>query len=304
MIRARGLTKRFGARLAVEDLTLEVPGGILVLLGPNGAGKTTTVRLLLGLLRPTAGGAEVAGLPIDGEGPALRRACGLLPEAPGLYERLSALENLRFFGRLYGLSRAEADARSRPLLERFDLWARRDDPAGALSKGMRQKVALVRALFHDPRVLFLDEPTSGLDPESARGFRELILELRGGGRTVVVCTHNLDEAERLADWVAIVRTRLLHFQDGASLREGRGSRRLRVRVRGAGAAHEQALRPLAPGGALRRDGDWLSLDVADAAGVAPEAVRRLVAAGADVVEVLLERESLESLYLRTVSEVP
>jgi ABC-2 type transport system ATP-binding protein len=212
MLRTDGLTRRFGEVLAVDSLTLEVgTGEIFGLLGPNGAGKTTTMRMLCCLLRPTAGTAYIDGLAIGREADAtrIRGQIGLLPEVPGLYERLSAWKNLEFFARMYGVSKGTREATIESLLRFLDLWARRDEPVATFSKGMKQKIAIARALVHEPRYLFLDEPTAGLDPRAAFAVREFVDGLRREGRTIFLNTHNLDEAERLCDRVGILRTRLL-----------------------------------------------------------------------------------------------
>jgi ABC-2 type transport system ATP-binding protein len=206
MIETVDLTKHFGDFVAVQNVSLCVPEGeVLALLGPNGAGKTTTVRMLASILRPTSGYARIAGYDTVTQAKQVRRVIGVLTEFPGLYERMKGLDYLRFFGELQGLSKADTRQRSEELLKRFELWEARDKQVGAYSKGMKQKLTLVRAMLHDPQVLFLDEPTSAMDPQSAKLVRDSIIDLRGGKRTVVICTHNLAEAELLADRIAIVR---------------------------------------------------------------------------------------------------
>jgi ABC-2 type transport system ATP-binding protein len=206
MIEAHGLTRRFGTFTAVSQLSLQVPdGAVLALLGPNGAGKTTTVRMLAGLLAPTEGNATVAGYDIQREPDAVRANVGLVTDVPGLFEQMTVPAYLDFFGSIYGMSAAERSKRINTLLEFFDLQAHRKEKMAGFSKGIKQKVALARALIHEPVVLFLDEPTSGLDPLAARSVRELIVGLKHGSRSIILCTHDLDEAERLADQVAIIR---------------------------------------------------------------------------------------------------
>jgi len=206
LIEAHNLTKRFGAFTAVDDLSLNVAEGeILALLGPNGAGKTTTVRMLASILRPTSGWARVAGFDVATEAHSVRHAIGLLTESPGLYMRMNALEYLEFYGELHHMDRRECRRRAEDLLNRFGLGDAVGRPLGAYSKGMKQKVAIVRAMLHDPQMLFLDEPTSAMDPHSAKQVRDAIADLRMLGRTVLICTHNLTEAEMLADRIAIVR---------------------------------------------------------------------------------------------------
>ena len=301
-IRVEGLGRRFGDRVAVEGLTFDVrPGEVFGLLGPNGAGKTTTVRMLVGLLRPTAGRAVVCGhaLPLQGDGSALRRSVGLLTEQPGLYDRLTARENLRFYAKLNELDESRALADAQRYLDRFGLGGREDEPVGAFSKGMRQKLAIVRALVHAPEVIFLDEPTSGLDPESARTVRDAVSELAAEGRTLVLCSHNLAEVERLCARVAVIKGTL---RTVAALRELRKEGlALEVRVAGDAAAFEAAVRalPFAPGvlseGALMR----VLLAQEDQA---PDVLAALVQAGARVYSATRAARPLEEAYLELVRE--
>jgi ABC-2 type transport system ATP-binding protein len=205
MIEAEALTKQFGDFTAVQDVSLQVPEGeVLALLGPNGAGKTTTVRMLGSILRPTRGSARIAGFDTVTEARQVRQVIGLLTEFPGLYLRMKGLNYLGFFGELQGMPRDLICSRSEALLKRFQLWDARNKQVGQYSKGMKQKLTLVRAMLHDPQVLFLDEPTSAMDPHSAKLVRDSITDLRGEHRTIVICTHNLAEAEQLADRIAIV----------------------------------------------------------------------------------------------------
>jgi ABC-2 type transport system ATP-binding protein len=206
MIEAVALTKEFGELVAVRDVCLEVSEGeVLALLGPNGAGKTTTVRILGSILKPTRGYARIAGYDTVKEAKFVRQVIGLLTEFPGLYLRMKGLDYLHFFGELQGLSEDIIRSRSEELLRRFQLWDAHNMQLGKYSKGMKQKLSLVRAMLHDPQVLFLDEPTSAMDPHSAKLVRDAIAELRQEKRTIVLCTHNLAEAEQLADRIAIVR---------------------------------------------------------------------------------------------------
>ena len=208
MIEAKGLAKRFGNREALHSISFEVEEGeIYGLLGRNGAGKTTTVRILACLLRPSGGEGRVARLRHPARTPRSIRACiGILTEVPGLYERLSAWEYLDFFGDVYGLSRTERHSRAEELLRMLGIWEVRDLRLRGYSKGMKQKVAISRALLHRPRVVFFDEPTAALDPESAKIVRDYLQYLADEQRvTVVLCTHNLAEAERLCRRLSIVR---------------------------------------------------------------------------------------------------
>jgi len=305
VISAHGLSRSFDGRPAVEALSFHVPEGkLFALLGPNGAGKTTTVRMLLGLIGPTSGSATVAGHAIGGDpiaARAVRAACGLLTEAPGFYDRLSAWDNLAFFGSLYGLPDAVVRTRVTHYLRLMDLWDRRDEPVGGYSKGMKQRLAIIRALFHDPKVVFFDEPTSGLDPEAALAVRDLIVKLKDEGRTIVVCTHNLDEAERLADLVGILKRRLLVCDTLERLRAGAGEgARVHVAVRTGAAELARRLQgqPFAPH--VDVTGETLRVTVGDAALDTPRLVAALVQGGAEILEVRPETPSLESIYLHTL----
>lgn len=200
------LSKQFESLTAVDRLTLSVEEGeILALLGPNGAGKTTTVRMLSSILMPTGGTAHIAGFDVVQDAMRVRHIVGHLTEFPGLYLRMRVLEYLDFFGELQGMRRSECRSRAEGLLKQFGLWDARGRRLAEYSKGMRQKVALIRAMLHDPRVLFLDEPTSAMDPQSAKQVRDAVQNLRSSKHTVILCTHNLYEAETLADRIAVIR---------------------------------------------------------------------------------------------------
>ncbi len=301
-IRVEGLGKRFGDRVAVEGLTFEVqPGEVFGLLGPNGAGKTTTVRLLTGLLSPTEGRAEVCGiaLPLADEGSALRARVGLLTEQPGLYDRLTAEENLRFFIRLFEVDEAAAWTRAQAYLERFGLTGRETEPVGAWSKGMRQKLAIVRTLLHEPEVVFLDEPTSGLDPQSARTVRDAVAELAQEGRTLVLCSHNLAEVERLCTRVAVIKTRLRTVSSLAALRKEGLS--LDVQLEGDAARFLPAVQALGVVAAASAEGARLKVSFAKESD-APDVVAALVQAGARVHAVVRGARPLEEAYLELVRE--
>ena len=221
-IELTGLTRRFGSEVAVDDLTLDVEAGeVMALLGPNGAGKTTTVRLLNGVLRPDAGSATVLGIDPTIDGDAVRRRTGVLTENAGLDDRLTAMENLVLYARIRGLPEGPSTQRAGELLERFGMSDRASSLVQGFSTGQRKRVALARALLHDPEVLFLDEPTSGLDPEGTRDVVSLIASLaREHGRTIVLCTHFLGEAGRLSDRMAVLeRGRLLAFGRPSELGE-------------------------------------------------------------------------------------
>ena len=299
---ARGLAKSFGARVAVSDLSLELrPGETLALVGPNGAGKTTTLRMLAGLIAPSQGHVELNGRELAPESAGwARRQIGILTEAPGLWDRLSVRKNLTVYARLYSLDSPAAVVDA--ALERFGVLDRAKDPAAQLSKGLRQRVALARALLHDPRVVLLDEPTSGLDPESARGVRELVRGLASEGRAVLICTHNLDEVDRLAARVAVLRTKLLAVDTPQALRARFFGARVRVRLAGDPAPHAGLLRAAGVADVRVENGTLsVALDGSPVTST-PDLVRLLVEAGAQVEEVARETPPLEQVYLRVLSE--
>jgi ABC-2 type transport system ATP-binding protein len=302
MIEARGLSRSFDGRMAVEEVSFVVPAGRLcALLGPNGAGKTTTMRMLLGLLPPSEGAAEVAGvrLPASRDHAAsLRARAGLLTETPGFYDRLSGAENLDFFGRLYGLADRLRAQRIESWLKRLGLWDARSLAFGGYSKGMKQRLALIRAVFHEPEVIFLDEPTAGLDPAAAREVRDLIAALRREGRTILLCTHHLGEAQALADLIGILQRRLLAFGPLDAL-TGTGAA-VEIRLDRDPEAFLAIPRTMPGVGAVQHDGFLLRVETPDPAGATPGLVAALVAAGAGILEVRPVRATLEEIYLRAV----
>ncbi len=307
MIRTVGLTKQFGETTAVEGLNLEIAEGeVFGFLGPNGAGKTTTVRMLATLIAPTSGEAWLAGQQIgvsEAGDACIRRSVGLLTEVPGLYERLSAERNLQIFAGLYGI--AERDIQIKRYLELMDLWPHRKEPVSSFSKGMKQKLAIARALLHEPRVLFLDEPTSGLDPESAKMVRGCIAELRALGRTVFLCTHNLVEADQLCDRVGIMRQRLIRIDTPERLRQELWEPQIKFRMRGRPDAYQSLLRSLPFVRSVSSSGDTLVATLAHGAGrqeAAAAMIRRLVEAGADLFFAGEAEHSLEDAYLTLLAE--
>src|SRR5579885_3182712 len=296
------LTKRFGERVAVDDVSFTVAAGeVFGFLGPNGAGKTTTVRMLGTLLAPTSGSAVVAGIPLaPGHGSAIRRRIAVLPENPGLYLRLTVSENLEFFAGLYGVDQPQA--RIAAALEAVNLRSRANDLCGSLSKGLRQRVGLARALLNDPAILFLDEPTSGLDPVASREVHELIDELRGRGVTVFLTTHRLEEAERLCDRVAILNSSLRTIGRPDELRDRLFAKALVVRT--AAPVTDPGRVFAVPGIESWRADDTTRyvLSVSAARAAAPAVTRAHVAAGAALLSLSEDRHSLEDVYLELVDE--
>jgi ABC-2 type transport system ATP-binding protein len=290
---------------ALDRVSLRVADGeVMGVLGPNGAGKTTLVRVLCCLLRPTSGSARVADHAVPEAATAVRAACGLTTEGLGLYEQFRALEYLLWFGRLYGVPRAQAEGDAAELLKRAGLWERREDRLGTFSKGMRQKVNIARALLHRPRVVFLDEPTSGLDVEAALDVREQILELRRNrGTTFMICTHNLPEAERLCDRVAVINGgRILAVGEPAALKSGSGASSVRVGLASVAPEFVDAVAALPGVLQVEAQENGVRLRLEEPERDTPVAVRALVLAGADVRSVVPEDRSLEEAYLRLVRE--
>ncbi|MBM3150742.1 MAG: ABC transporter ATP-binding protein [Chloroflexi bacterium] len=303
MIHAEDLSKQFGDTWAVDGIQLDVhPGQVLALLGQNGAGKTTTVRMLTSILRPSRGRAVVAGFDVVEQPEQVRAMVGVLTEQHGLYLRMNGMEYLDFYGQVYRLDRATRQKRSRELLEYFGLSASPKQAIGQYSKGMRQKLALARTLIHEPPVLLLDEPTSAMDPESARLVRDSIASLRSEKRTIVICTHNLSEAESLADQVAIIyRGRILVNGSVETLkRELLGPPEYELRFNGARPAPGWKL---PEGVALAGEGQsGLRFSVREPAIANPLLVRDLVQRGVEVVAIQEAPRTLEQVYLRAMEK--
>jgi ABC-2 type transport system ATP-binding protein len=303
-IRADGLCRDFGAVRAVDHLSFEVPtGAVFGFLGPNGAGKTTTIRLLLGLMEPTAGNAQVLGHDVRTEAALIRERTGTLLEHAGLYERLTAIDNLDFYARAWRMSKEARAARIQELLEHFGLWERRLDRVEGWSRGMKQRLAVARALLHNPELVFLDEPTAGLDPAATAEFRRDIAALASqSGVTIFLTTHNLVEAEKLCGLVGILHDgRLVEIGTPAELRDRIDRSRVVIAGHGAGAylsglgeKHPELLD-------VSIDGDRFLLHLGAEAGVG-SLVSAVVQAGGVVDEIRRDAPSLEDAYLQIVAK--
>ena len=307
MIITKGLTRAFGKKTAVYDLNLEVRDGeVFGFIGPNGAGKTTTVRMLCCLMHPSAGEAFLDGLSIIREPDAtkIRDMIGLLPEVPGLHESLTPCQILDFFGRLHGLDEARRTKNAEELLKLLDLWERRNDPVVTFSKGMAQKVAIARALVHEPKFIFLDEPTAALDPLMAKTVRDFIKHLKSEGKTVFITTHNLSEAERICDRVAIFNGRLIDLGSPKELAFKHFGRRTVIDLTMRPGLEDKATRlpSILEGikGVVRATytENRLEIDLDDPNLRNPEIIARLMAEGADIRFVSERTYSLEEVYLR------
>jgi ABC-2 type transport system ATP-binding protein len=307
MIKTEGLTKQFNKKkgeapiTAVEDLTISVAEGeVFGFLGPNGAGKTTTVRMLATLIAPTYGRAFVNGLEVGKQDQEIRRSIGILTETPGMYERLSAEKNLTIYARLYGVKNVAGQVEK--FLRMLGLWERRFDEVGGFSKGMRQKLAIARSLLHEPKALFLDEPTSGLDPEAAHLVRDFIEELKQQGTTIFLCTHNLDEADRLCQRIAIFKTRLIIVDSPENLRNQLYGRRVVFHLKGLDPAWEGAIAALPFVKESKTVENRLVVGLDNPEEQNPVIIRRLVELGADIQFVGELRHSLEDVYLQMIHE--
>jgi len=299
VIQTEKLVRKFGTTVAVDSLTLQVAEGeVFGFLGPNGAGKTTTVRMLTCLIAPTSGSAVVNGYRVGRDDRQIRRSVGILTETPGLYDTLSAERNLQIYASLYEVESPAAQIDK--YLHMLGLWERRLDAAATLSKGMKQKLAIARSLLHEPRVLFLDEPTASLDPEAAHIVHDFILELRRQGRTIFLCTHNLDEADRLCDRIGLFKTRLVAVDTPARLRTQLFGRRVVVHLSQAeqGLADSVARLPFVK--SIQVVDNKLVLDVEDPESNNPALVRTLVGLGAQVQFVGELRRPLQDVYLQFI----
>ena len=301
MLTASHLTRRFDDRVAVDDLSFELAAGeIFALLGPNGAGKTTTLRMLAGLIVPSSGTVHIDGEPMSAEASHLRGRIGFLTEAPGLWDRLTVYENLVVYARLQGVTPAREVVNR--ALDLFGIANRAGDQTARLSKGLKQRVALARTLLHNPSIVLLDEPTAGLDPESAHETRALILRLRSERRSVVISTHNLDEVERVADRVAVLRSRLIALDTPDALRSRLFGRRLSITLAEPAAKYEHVVRSAGTTD-MTIDDCTMSIALDGDALVSPAIVKALVDAGARIVSVIPEERSLEEVYLRLLKDV-
>lgn len=308
-IETEGLTKYYDSLVAVDHLTFKVKEGeVFGLLGPNGAGKTTTIRILACLISPSEGSAKVSGYKIDKDPLAVRQTVGILTENPSLYERLTAQENMDFFAEAYNLSEPQEKAkRIRELLEFFDLWERRNDKVATFSKGMKQKLAIARALVHNPPIIFLDEPTAGLDPESAKEVRDLIKMLsRHEKHTILLCTHHLEDAERLCSRVMIInkgKSVVVGTPDELRNRIARKPS-VQINLKKVDPKIIEAARRVSHVEQVDVDESDSSLRIVldDVNESTPAVVKSIVDAGGLVIGVHVLRPSLEEAYLKLIKE--
>jgi ABC-2 type transport system ATP-binding protein len=299
MIKTKNLSKRFEKTLAVDDLSISVEQAeVFGFLGPNGAGKTTTIRVLAALISATSGEAQVAGYQVGREDKEIRGHVGILTESPGLYDRLSAERNLSFFAQLYDVD--DIPGQVERYLRMLGLWDRRQEEVGTFSKGMRQKLAIARALLHEPRVLFLDEPTGGLDPEAAHLVRDFIESLKHQGRTIFLCTHNLAEADLLCDRIAVFNSHLLALDTPAALRRQLYGRSVVFHLRSNEPRFEIILRAFPFVQSVKAVDNKLLVSLENPETENPALIRALVEAGAEIQFVGELRRSLEDVYLQLI----
>jgi ABC-2 type transport system ATP-binding protein len=303
LIETESLTRKFGELTAVDNLTLKVEKGeVFGFLGPNGAGKTTTVRMLCCLISKTSGKARVGDFEVDREEDRLkiRKLVGYLGSDVGLYENLSAYKNLDFYGKLYEVPSGKREENTKRLLQLLGIWERKDDAVAGFSKGMKQKLAIARALIHEPELLFLDEPTANLDPLAAKTVRDFILELKKEKRTIFLNTHNLDEAERICDRIAVLKTRLIEVGTPEDLEKRVSSRKTVVHLELIADPVLAAVKKLSTVKNVSASGNRIVVDIDDPERDNPELVRAIVAAGGNVQYVTEERSTLEDVYLKLV----
>jgi ABC-2 type transport system ATP-binding protein len=304
MIEVKNLTKKFGEKTAVDNLNFSVAEGeVFGLLGPNGAGKTTTIRMLCCLISRTSGEAQIAGYHIgDGaDSLAIRKLIGLVPDNVGLYDELSAYENLDYYGKLYDCLEDERKTKIEYFLKLLDLWENKDQPVSDFSKGMKQKVAIARALVHDPQLLFFDEPTANLDPESSRVVRDFILELKKEGKTIFINTHNLDEAQRICDRIGILKTRLLAVNTPEQLEKTVWGSKTEIQVEEINDRILAAVRELKPTD-LSIEENRIIVALADPLKENPDFVQAIISAGGRIQYVTQLNPGLEETYLKVIEE--
>jgi ABC-2 type transport system ATP-binding protein len=302
MIDTENLTRRFGDLMAVDNLTLHVDEGeVFGFLGPNGAGKTTTIRMLACLISKTSGAARIGDYEIgnSADQPKIRGIIGLIPDNVGLYEELSAYKNLDFYGRYYKVAEPKRKERIEYFLKMLGLWEKKDLAAGTFSKGMKQKLAIARALIHDPLVLFLDEPTANLDPESSKTVRDFILELKKEKKTVFLNTHNLDEVQKICDRIAILNTKLMAVGTPAELGRSVSGRRTVVQLESISEAIISAARRFGTGDVVA-EGNKLTIGVSSPEKENPDIVSAIGAAGGRIQYVTEAGSTLEDVYLKLV----
>ena len=304
MIEVENLTKKFGGTTAVDNITFSVEKGeVFGLLGPNGAGKTTTIRMICCLISSTSGNVRVSGLDVSNKADAMkiRKMIGLLPDSVGLYESLSVYANLEYFGKLYESPTDRIRENIEKYLKKLNLWEKKDDVVGTFSKGMKQKVALARALIHDPEILIMDEPTANLDPEASKTIRDIILDLKGEGRTILLNTHNLDEAQRICTRIGVLNTRMLAVDSPQNLEKSLAGRKTVFLLDEVNENVIAAVKAANPESVEFAD-NRLVIGMRDPEKETPALIQAIVSAGGRIQSVSETGATLEDVYLKLVRE--
>jgi ABC-2 type transport system ATP-binding protein len=298
MIHVENLSKKFGSILAVDNVSFEIKdGSIFGFLGPNGAGKTTTIRMLSTLIKPTSGNVVIDGRELSKNGEYIRSILGILTETPGMYEKISAIENLNFFSGFYGIEEKKRKQNIEKFLKMFDLWDRRDDLVSTYSKGMKQKLAIARALIHEPKILYLDEPTAALDPESAFMVRNFIENQKNEKTTVFLCTHNLEEASNLSDVVCIIKNRIIKISTLEDLQRSKKGKKIEIVFNQPADRYAGILRDFTEIINLEIKEDKINFSMENPEKINPSIIKKLVDSGAEIVYFNEIKASLEEIYL-------
>ncbi len=304
MIKAENLTKKFNSSAAVDNISFHIDRGeVFGLLGPNGAGKTTTIRMICCLISSTSGTATVGDYDISDRNNAdkIRKMIGLVPDNVGLYDSLSAYANLQFYGRMYEFPEDQIKVNIEKYLKLLDLWDRKDQAVGTYSKGMKQKVAIARALIHDPEVLLMDEPTASLDPEASKVIRDIILDLKKENRTILLNTHNLYEAQLMCDRIGVLKTKLLAVDTPENLEKTASARKTEIILEEMNDKILSAVKATGPK-SVAVEGNSLLVELADPEKETSVVVNAIVAAGGRVKYVNEKGASLEDVYIKLVRE--
>ena len=303
MIEVENITRKFEKITAVENISFQIKESeIFGFLGPNGAGKTTTIRMLSALISPTSGKITIDNRSPQKDGEYIRSITGLLTESPGLYEKISAYDNLNYYSSFYNISEKKRKDNIKKYLKMFDLWDRKDDIAGTYSKGMKQKLALSRALIHEPKILFLDEPTAGLDPESAHMERNFIESLKKEKTTVFLCTHNLEEASSLSDRVCIIKKKIIKIASLAELQKNKKSKEVEIIFKGNTKKYIKILRQIKEISSIQASKNKINLFLKKPETVNPIIIKKLVDCGAEILYFNEIKASLEEIYLDLIKE--
>jgi ABC-2 type transport system ATP-binding protein len=302
MIHAENLTKKFGNITAVDDISFDIEEGkIFGFLGPNGAGKTTTIRMLSTLIKPTNGKIIIDQRDIQKNGEYVRSIIGILTETPGLYEKISAYENLNYFSGFYSITESKKKENIEKFLKMFELWDRKDDLVKSFSKGMKQKLALARALIHEPKILFLDEPTAGLDPESAFMVRNFIERLKNDEKTTVfLCTHNLEEASNLSDIVCIIKNKIIKISTLEELQRNKKGKKVEIVLSSNAEKFSSIFTQFKEISSIEFIKNRANLSLENPETINPLIIKKLVDAGAEIIFFNDIKASLEEIYLDLV----